>query len=68
MAYCTAGLGYLMPNLMDRIVEFIVENEESLLGETVERTLSTMYYLNFHPKDSGFFDTCARLLKRYKYL
>ncbi|XP_027212098.2 FAST kinase domain-containing protein 1, mitochondrial [Penaeus vannamei] len=56
---------YLAPELLDAMADYIIENEEYVLQDTVERMLTCIYYLGYHPTSGReFFSASTRVLEK----
>ena len=59
----------LLPQLMNKMVEYVVNNEDNVLGLYAGKLLHICYSFDFLPKDSDkFFDAVIRIIIRLKFI
>lgn len=64
LTYCLKSSSHLIPPLMQRIEEYIIENHTNVLAINAERCLYLTYYLDYHPNSFKFFDVVTDILIR----
>lgn len=55
---------YKLPTVCDSLNEYIVENHEFVVGDTVQKVLFCFYNLNYQPKDERIFQYATEIINR----
>lgn len=53
-----------MPSLCENLIQYIVDNKDYVLGDTVEKVLYCCYNLGFMPQNDDVFDSSIEIINR----
>lgn len=56
----------ILPNVCAKILQYIVDNRDYVLGETVEKALFCCYRLGYIPENDEILKCSADIIQRYK--
>lgn len=55
---------YKIPSLCDSLNDYVINNREFILGDTVQKVLYCFYNLNYYPKDETIFQHATEMIHR----